>query len=199
MTLRHVLVIVFIILLVWDLSITKNHPERLTVSTVDGNPYTVKKRFEDHQKASDILARLNSINETIIEHMEKKYMNTEDEDDVRFLAENYDGGTLSEHTPDSTINTSYVLNKGDLIKLCLRDPKTGEFHDFQTLLFVNLHELSHLLDKEYGHNESFWDSFTAILNEAIELNIYEPRDYSKHPVKYCGLTITSSPLYDDIV
>jgi hypothetical protein len=171
----------------------------MTVSDVDGKSYTVKKHFDDHQAASNILARLNSINKTIIDHMEKKYNDTKDEDSVGFLAENYNGDVLSEHTPRTTTNTSYVLNKGDLIKLCLRDPKTKKIHDFQTILFVNLHELSHLLDREYGHNKSFWDSFRVILKEAIELGIYEPKDYKNNNVQYCGLTITSSPLYDKMV
>lgn len=192
---RLALVIIFITLLLWELYITSEHPERLTVSVIDGKPYTVKKRFSDHQKASDILAKLNSINQTIIDHMEKKYNGTENEDDIAFLAENYNGDVLSEHTPKTTFNTSYVLNKGDLIKICLRDPKTKEFHDFQTILFVNLHELSHLLDREYGHNKSFWDSFRSVLKEAVELGVYKPRNYRIHPVKYCGLTITSSPLF----
>ena len=196
---RLCLIIVFVLLLLCDLYLIKSHPERMTVSVIDGNAYSVKKRFEDHQKASNILARLNSINKTIIDHMRKKYEGTDDEDGVSFLIENYNGNVLSEHTPKSTVNTSYVLNKGDLIKICLRDPSTKEFHDFQTILFVNLHELSHLLDREYGHNKSFWGSFAVILNEAVELGIYKPRNYRIEPVNYCGLTISSSPLYSKIV
>jgi hypothetical protein len=170
-------------------------PERLTVSSVDGKTYAVKKNFEDHQKASDILARLNKINTAVIKHMETKYANTSREDDVEFLSENYNGDVLSEHIPRSTVNTSYVLNKGDLIKLCLRDPNTGEFHEFNTLVFVNLHELSHLLDREYGHNVGFWKGFKTILQEATEIGVYKPVNYNKHPAKYCGLTITNNPLW----
>ena len=138
---RVYLIIILLILLIWNAHLMCEFPERLTVSTVDGKTYSVKKQFLDHQHASDLLARLNKTNNTIIDHMEKKYAGTAQESDVEFLAENYNGDVLSEHTPRTTVNTSYVLNKGELIKLCLRDPVTKEFHTFQTLLFVNLHEL----------------------------------------------------------
>jgi hypothetical protein len=172
-------------------------PEYLVVSRVDGKPYSVKEKFSDNQKASDILAELNALNIKVIAHMEKKYANTKYVKDVEFLSNNYNGDVLSEHTPLTTVNTSYVLNKGDLIKLCLRDPDTKEFHDFQTLLFVNLHELSHLLDRQYGHNLSFWEGFKTILHEAVELGIYTPINYENHPVKYCGLVINNNPYYDN--
>jgi hypothetical protein len=191
---RICLIIIIVILLLWDFRLYDKRSERLTVSVIDGKKYVVKKKFIDHQKASNILARLNIINKKIISHMLKKYVDTPGID-AEFLAENYNGDVLSEHTPQTTVNTSYVLNKGDLIKLCLRSPKTGEFHDFNTLVFVNLHELSHLLDKEYGHNKSFWYSFSTVLKSAVELGLYIPINYSKNPSQYCGLTITSNPLF----
>ena len=191
---RICLIIILIILLLWNIKLAVEFPERLTVSIIDGKEYTVKKHYKNHQKASDILAKLNHINKTVIAHMQKKYTKSP-KVDVEFLAENYNGDVLSEHTPRTTVNTSYVLNKGDLIKLCLRDQKTGEFHDMNTLIFVNLHELSHLLDRAYGHNKSFWYGFQTVLKEAVELGLYKPVDYNKHPVNYCGMQIHSSPYF----
>jgi hypothetical protein len=191
---RVCLIIILVILLLWYIRRYNEYPERLTVSEVDGNTYTVKKNFIDHQKASDILAELNRVNTTVIEYMRHKYANVS-EVDVDFLIENYNGDVLSEHTPRTTVNTSYVLNKGDLIKLCIREPKTGKFHDMNTLIFVDLHELSHLLDKKYGHGSSFWSGFKTVLEAAVELKLYTPVDYNRHPTSYCGMTITSSPLY----
>jgi hypothetical protein len=191
---RICLIIILVILLVWNSRMYVEFPEMLTVSTIDGKEYTVKKHFKDYQKASDILAKLNHVNKIVIAHMQKKYSDSSDVD-VDFLVENYNGDVLSEHTPKTTVNTSYVINKGDLIKLCLRDKKTGHFHDMNTLIFVNLHELSHLLDREYGHNKSFWRGFQTVLNEAVELGIYRPVDYNKNPVIYCGLQIYSNPFF----
>ena len=166
----------------------------MTVSVIDGKEYAVKKQFKDHRTASNILARLNHINKTVIAHMRKKYRNS-NHVDAEFLAENYNEDVLSEHIPRSHINTSYVVNKGDQIKLCLRDKKTGKFHDMNTLIFVNLHELSHLLDKEYGHKKSFWRGFQTVLGAAVELGLYKPVDYRNNPVPYCGIEIYSNPYY----
>lgn len=191
---RICLIIILTLLLIWDSDFSQDTEEGLVVSTVDGKTYTVKKRFKDHKRASDILARLNYVNKTLIKHMQDKYGNS-GHIDAGFLAENYNEEVLSEHVPETNVNTSYVVNKGDLIKLCLRSKKTGQFHDINTLTFVNLHELSHLLDKEYGHNKSFWRGFRTVLKEAELLGLYTPVDYSKKPKPYCGMTIESSPYY----
>lgn len=191
---RICLIIILVILLLWNIRLYFEFPERLTVSVIDGKEYTVKKHYKNHQKASDILAKLNHINNTVIAHMKKKYADSS-EIDVDFLSENYNGDVLSEHIPRTTMNTSYVLNKGDLIKLCLRNRKTGEFHDMNTLIFVNLHELSHLLDREYGHKKSFWRGFQTVLREAVELGLYKPVNYSKNPANYCGMMIHSNPYF----
>lgn len=192
---RIFLIIILVILSIWNVRLYVEFPERMTVSVIDGNSYTVKKNFKDHQIASNILAKLNHVNKTVIAHMQKKYSNSE-HIDIEFLVENYNGDVLSEHIPRTHINTSYVVNKGDQIKLCLRDKKTGNFHDMNTLVFVNLHELSHLLDKEYGHNKSFWRGFQTVLEAAVELELYKPIDYKKYPTSYCGIKIYSNPYFN---
>ena len=193
----YCLIVIFLILLIWNIRLYIEFPETMIVSNVDGEEYSVKKNYTNTQTASDILARLNYINTTIIEHMEKKYSDTVHSSDIAFLAGNYNGDVLSEHTPRGPVNTSFVVNKGDSIKLCLRSPHTKKFHDFNTLVFVNLHELSHLLDRKWGHGKSFWTGFQFVLQEAVELGLYKEVDYEKHPAKYCGIVIKNSPLYRD--
>jgi hypothetical protein len=190
------LVIIFVMLLVWNIVLYNEFPNVKVVSGIDGGSYTVKKGYSDVKKASNILAELNIINKTLIEHLTKKYTGTKYENDISYLGGNYNGNVLQEHTPRSKLNTSYVLNKGDVIKLCLRDPESGQFHDFNTLVFVNLHELSHLLDRGYGHSMNFWVGFKFILTTAVSLGLYDPVDYSKTPTSYCGIMITSSPYYN---
>ena len=67
--------------------------------------------------------------------MEKKYGGNKYKDNINSLAKNYDENAIAENIPIGTINTSYVLNKGDAIRLCLRDTATKKIHDFDTLLF----------------------------------------------------------------
>jgi len=179
--------IVVIILLIWYHYIS----EVKIKSSIDNVKYTVKSRFSDHEEAADILAHLNSVNKKVIRHLQE----TDNGPDVQFLASNYNENVIGENVPWTTRNTSYVLNKGDLIRICLRNKKTGKFHDMNTLIFVSLHELSHLMDKQYGHEKSFWDSFKKILNSATELGLYVPVRYKDHPQSYCGMIIKSNPYY----
>jgi hypothetical protein len=187
--------IIIVMMLIWNFTMFIEHPQTKIVSSIDRKSYGVKSRFRNKGRASNMLARLNYINSTLIAHLEKKYSSTHGNHDIEFLSNNYNGDALSEHTPRTTKNTSYVLNKGEAIKICLRDAKTKKFHDFNTIVFVNLHELSHLLDKKYGHNRSFWEGFEFILKEAVTLGLYTPVNYAKNPAVYCGITITTSPLF----
>ena len=61
-------------------------------------------------------------------------------------------------------------------------------------MFVILHEMAHLMTTTIGHTPEFWANFRRILNDASGIGIYNPVNYSKSPVNYCGMTITDSPL-----
>ena len=68
--------------------------------------------------------------------------------------------------------------------------------DINTLTFVALHELAHLMTQSFGHKTEFWKNFKFLLKEAKEIGIYQPDDYKKSPKEYCGMKITDNPLYD---
>jgi predicted metal-dependent hydrolase len=131
--------------------------------------------------------------------MESKYQDTDLEDDVLFLKTNYSKENRYENVPGDIKNTSYTINKGTETKLCLRDLKTLELHDFETLLFVNFHELSHLFDYNIGHHPSFWRKFAIVLQNAKEMDLYTPVNYKNYPEKYCGIIIDYNPYYTYIV
>ena len=99
-------------------------------------------------------------------------------------------------------DTSYTINKGDLISICLRknDAKRNDihrpFHDYNTLCFVVIHELAHIASVSEGHNSEFIDNFRFLLREAVEMNYYNPIDYNKNPFLYCGkVKVTNNPYY----
>lgn len=92
--------------------------------------------------------------------------------------------------------TSYTVNKGDELYLCVKDPETGQIHDNNTLMYVTLHELAHIMTESFGHDDmTFWENFKFLLSEAVEQKIYTPIDYSKFPVRYCKMTIDDNPLF----
>ncbi len=80
--------------------------------------------------------------------------------------------------------SAYTENKS-IVFLCLKDPKTGEYYDMNTLMYVTLHELAHVVSKGYGHGQEWKNNFTKLLNQAHRSGIYDP---SQPIVKnYCGI------------
>lgn len=111
---------------------------------------------------------------------------------------------LQRFTPDvfvendmSSKDTSYSENKGQKIVVCLRD-KTKAPHypliDENTVMFVILHEMAHLMTETIGHTQEFWTNFKRILGDAVQLGLYHPVNYAQQPTPYCGMMITDSPI-----
>ena len=115
------------------------------------------------------------------------------ESDIKRLVSNYNPDVLSENTPDSKF-TSYSENKGQKIVFCLRQKSDNKLVDLNTMMFVGLHELSHLMTKSIGHGEDFWANFKILLRIAIRLGIYKCQDFERESKEYCGTRITDSPL-----
>jgi hypothetical protein len=120
---------------------------------------------------------------------------------VNQLVRNYDPKQIYEISPMNPEGvTSYTEDKHKLI-LCLRKKETDaagqhELHDINTVMFVVLHELSHMMNDMWGHPMGFWVLFKFMLLNAVEINIYQPVDYAKSPLLYCGLLLTYNPLFD---
>jgi predicted metal-dependent hydrolase len=104
--------------------------------------------------------------------------------------------SFSESTPDSQF-TSHTRNKGEAIIFCLRQRDENEnLVDMNTMMFVAIHEMGHVISKTVGHNDEFWNNFKWLLNIATKHNIYENVDYKNDPQEYCGMIITDNPAID---
>jgi len=68
---------------------------------------------------------------------------------------------------------SYTINKR-VIHLCTRDPRNGKMYDKNTLMFVVLHELAHVLCSEIGHTTNFLNINTALIQYAVSRGFYDP-------------------------
>jgi hypothetical protein len=77
---------------------------------------------------------------------------------------------------------SYTINKKK-IYLCLKD-ENGDYYDYNMLIYVALHELSHVICDEIGHTPKFHRIFDDLLKQATDMNIYDPNI----PIvkNYCG-------------
>jgi hypothetical protein len=157
-------------------------------SNIDNNEYTVQIK-EDSLEAANLIATVRERLLVLMEHLEKSY--GKDDKRIMQLKKNFRPDRLKEGvtTPGYT---SYSVNKGEQIILCLRN--NDELVDINTLFFVVLHEFAHLATESIGHTEEFWDNFRWILEESINIGLYIKQDFNIKNVEYCGMSITSSPL-----
>jgi hypothetical protein len=162
------------------------------ISNVDGNKYCVRERAK-LELASDLLANVTKKCKDLVDYVHKKYP---DDKDVQRLKEKFNPKRISETLPTSE-HTAYSENKGEKIAFCLNTTKEGnKLIDINTLTFVAIHELSHVMTTAEGHKQIFWQNFKFLLENAKEANIYLPVDYKNKPQEYCGMTITDNPYYD---
>jgi len=83
------------------------------------------------------------------------------------------------------------------VAFCLNKKKQeDDLIDINTLTFVAIHELAHIMTLSEGHKQIFWQNFKFLLENAKDANIYKPVDYKKKPQDYCGMSITDNPYYD---
>lgn len=161
------------------------------VSTRDGNKYCVRE-FGLTQESVDLLAVVTSRMSKLVNYMHDTYPENED---VKRMFKNFNPKQIKEILPTSE-HTAYSEEKGKSIAFCLRKKKTEvELIDINTLTFVAIHELSHLMTASIGHKTDFWDNFKFLLKNAAENNIYIPINYGKTPQEYCGMSIDDNPFY----
>lgn len=164
---------------------------RCVISKVDGNTYCVRERGK-LELAVDLLAEATKNMKKLVKYMEQKHSSNPA---VKRLVENFNPDKISETLPTSE-HTAYSENKGEKMAFCLNEDKQGtRLIDLSTLTFVAIHELAHLMTESIGHKDEFWDNFKFLLKNAKESGVYEPVDYSKSPVQYCGTRIDENPFY----
>jgi len=163
------------------------------VSTVDGNKYCVRDRSK-LQDAADLLAKITDKSKNLVEYMKEKHPN---DDRVQRLTAGFHPQKVMETLPTSEY-TAYSENKGEKIAFCLNKKRKGEDQmiDEHTLMFVAIHELSHVCTKSIGHKTEFWDNFKFLLENAKDAGIHDPSDYKEKPTEYCGMKINDNPYYD---
>lgn len=162
------------------------------ISDVDGERYCVRERNK-MELAANLLANVTKRCKDLVIYCGKKY--PEDEN-VQRLVQKFNPTKISETLPTSEF-TAYSENKGQKLAFCLNKKKDGtQLIDLNTLTFVAIHELSHVMTVSEGHKQEFWKNFKFLLENAKAAGIYDPVDYKKNPEPYCGMDITDNPYYD---
>ncbi len=206
----------FIILL---LAYSNSEFSKVRAGTSPVREWNVIASYDNKAEAAALLAKTNTIMIDFFRQLKKKYHIDESDDVIAaevashtaalntpgdiyniidHLLNNYNPDVFYENDPRYSNDTSYTVNKGQTMYVCLRqkdDPRI--LVDENTLLFVFLHEITHNSNyRGWGHGKDFWTIFKTILHEAKLAGIYSPIDYSKYPVNYCGLKIDYSPYFD---
>jgi hypothetical protein len=173
------------------------YPMSLTQSEIDKEYYLVR-NLPDKQEAANRLSRVRAKILTLRKYLEQTHMS---KPFVKQLINGFDcsADRFSESTPDAQY-TSYSVNKGEKVYMCLRQrDEKEELVNENIILFVALHEMSHVGTTSIGHTPEFWNHFAWILEQAEHVNIYQYTDFAAHPVEYCGVHITDSPKYKETV
>jgi len=160
----------------------------------DGLEYDMQ-NLPNKEEAVKLMAKIRANLTKLRDSYSKEPALMNDPPVARFVAR-YQPDAFSENDMNSP-DTSYSENKGQRIVVCLRDKtKAPEYPliEINTIMFVMLHEMSHLMTESIGHTSEFWDNFKRILHDAVKVGIYVPVNYSRQPTPYCGMIISDSPL-----
>ena len=168
------------------------YPMAYVESKLDGQRYYVR-NLPDKQEAADRLSRIRmrlcQLKNILADRFPNKPF-------VSQLMKNFNctADQFSESTPEA-VHTSYTVDK-EKVFMCLRQRnEREELVSDNTITFVALHEMAHMGTASVGHTPDFWNNFAWLLEQAEASNIYEYTDFSAHPVEYCGVHITDSPVY----
>lgn len=171
-----------------------NNRNHTYVKADDGNEYRVQ-ITEDNKESANLLSDAITRVKTLLDHLKKS-----ESQDIRTktLLSRFNPNNITENDPQEMKSgvTSYTVNKGEKIVVCLRQ-RNNNFVEINTLMYVIIHELAHICDlTSEQHDEKFWNNFEWLLEHAVNIGIYNYVDYSKDQEPYCGMNITSNVLDD---
>ena len=170
--------------------------DRLTLVEANNNVkymvYNDRNKGDSANKLAELIERMYKVKNYLVNNIDKY---PEYKEYIILLRDNFNEQKTSiyENAPDSNL-TSYSVNKGEELAFCLKSKKTGQLHDINLLMYVALHEMSHIACPEVGHGDLFKKIFRFITKEAIKIDLYKEDDYGKNPTEYCGMTLSSTIL-----
>jgi hypothetical protein len=168
----------------------------LIIEGIDGNNYYVRD-IDDKDKAVNILCELRKDLKKLIEYIEKNSANDKEfpiyKENINLIKNKIDNVVIKE-TPKTSSYTSYSVNKGEELFLCIRSKKTNEIHDINDLLYVAIHEIAHIGCPEIGHTNLFFKINLYLLKKAVEFNLYKYDNYNNKPKEYCGINLNNTLL-----
>ena len=110
---------------------------------------------ESDNKKFDTLIKLKKKLDSLIKYLNE---NHKEHSATKNINNNYKSDIIiSELLNHKAI--AYTKNKGEEISVCLLDDEKK----FNALIFVSIHELSHIATTDIGHTFKFWENFKFLL------------------------------------
>jgi hypothetical protein len=180
--------IIIILAILWE---TTEHFKIVSVKGFNDNYHSVRNDFNNTNEAANLMARLKENMNELIDYLNIHHNNNKG---VKNLNKRFDLDSMMEAEHQAS-STSFTINKGEEVQLCLREKNEEKIlHDINTMMFVLLHEMAHIMSITIGHNKEFKDNFQFLLNIATKINLYKKINYQLNPQSYCGIKINSTPL-----
>lgn len=189
----YIAIFICVLFLLFTLYINSDYFNlKCVIATKNGKKYCVRDT-PNLKRSANLLATVADKMNKLVKYTHERFPNNKD---IQRLYRNFNPNKIVETLPTSEY-TAYSENKGSKIAFCLRKHKEQyKLIDINTLTFVAIHELSHLMTESIGHENDFWNNFKFLLKCAVDINIYQPIDYSSEPQSYCGMEIDDNPYYD---
>lgn len=163
-------------------------------SNLDDEYYFVKNDNKTSEESAYILSLIKRNIEKIRSHLVRNKSKWPDY--VPYIDQmdrNMNSLIISENI-DEENHTSYTVNKGEEMVVCLKSRKTHKFHDINLIMYAVIHELAHIACPEYDHTELFKKIFMFLLEVAEDIKVYKYVAYDVNPHEYCGMMLTENLL-----
>ena len=127
-----------IVIILCYLYITRRNKEDISKYCVYGG-YATQCTYSDKKQAANIMKKLDEVGYQLLDYLERIHGPSPGIRGkiAKNLRNRYKGAeALRETHPGNKDNdTSYTIDKGDILSLCLRE-SNGDLHDFENLKFV---------------------------------------------------------------
>jgi len=190
---RLLLALIILCIFVCVLLMFNKNGRTYVKSDIDNELYLVVD-LDDKYEAANRLATIKKFINVMVKELNNKKDNeySDFKQYIERLSKNIVNVDISE-TPNNSNHTSYSRGKGDELVFCLRSKKMkNQFHDMNIILYVVLHELSHIACPEKDHTPLFIKIFMFLIKVAEDIGLYKKSHFELNPKEYCGMTISTS-------
>lgn len=208
MNLSLIILLLIIIIVIYVVYYNVGNRDMTYVKSDIDSEYYMVRNEKEKKKVANLLAKLKENIYAFSNYLYKK-LNELDQNSPEF--ERYQEfkpyilqlkmkikNVIVRESSTNSVYTSYTINKGEQIIFCVRSKSimrilnSSDIHNINLVMYVALHEISHVACPEYNHTDLFMKIFHFFCEEAIEMGIYHKIDFNNSPREYCGMTITDS-------